>query len=307
MIGRALIASLLVVDLASAQAAPRQAMVVAEVAPRTPTVDAAIAALVRGAAGGKTTVVTAGDGSLADSAFIVGCEPTADTCRDAVARQLGLDALWIVAADGATVTVAVRPVGGPTSTRRVPMPQPTAPAGIAALEAAGRSWAGGAAPVDAGAGGSTSSRPRVDPGTDHLAPRSPDAPVADPPEPPQFEPAPATAAAVARPIPVGAIGLGVGGGVLLLGGAVMWGLAASTQGDIDAAPAQSAADLQHLAALEDTGRTYAGLGNAMVIGGSLAVVAAGAWIYWTRHHGAETRLAPVVGGGAAGLTLEGTW
>ncbi len=48
------------------------------------------------------------DASLADSAFILGCDPGANACRDDVAAQLGYERLVIVSRRGAEVTVAVR-------------------------------------------------------------------------------------------------------------------------------------------------------------------------------------------------------
>ena len=105
-----------------------------------------------------------------------------------------------------------------------------------------------------------------------------------------------------------AIALGIGGGAVLAGGFALWGLAASTQSDIDSAPTATVADLQHLASLEDDGRRYAAIGNGLVIGGGLTVAAALGWILWSRSHEAgPVRVAPAVGPAGASVHLEASW
>ena len=109
-------------------------------------------------------------------------------------------------------------------------------------------------------------------------------------------------------MPRGAIVVGVGGGALVLAGVALWGLAASTQGDIDAAPTATVADLERLVELEADADRYASLGNGLVVGGGLAVVAAGVWILWHRQHErAGVRVTPALAPGSATVTLEASW
>lgn len=202
------------------------------------------------------------DASLADSAFIVGCDPAADACRDDVAAQLGYQRLVIVSRRGADVTVVVRAPQG-RDQRRFSVAQTDAPS-LSILEGDVATMLG---PKAAGA----SSSP---PG--HM--------------------------------PRGAMYLGAGGLVAIAVGATMWGLASSTQGDIDDAPTGTLDELRHLRDLEDRGQAYATAGNVLVGVGAAVVVVAGAWIWRRRsERSPAVQVAPAVTPGGAALVLGGAW
>jgi hypothetical protein len=101
----------------------------------------------------------------------------------------------------------------------------------------------------------------------------------------------------------------VGGGAMLLVGLVLWGSAASVQGEIDAAPAGTKAELLALQELEARGDGYAGAGNLFVVGG---LVLGGISTYYFvkrgRQRATAARLVPTVwsGGGGLALAIGGT-
>jgi hypothetical protein len=101
----------------------------------------------------------------------------------------------------------------------------------------------------------------------------------------------------------------VGGGAMLLVGFVLWGSAASVQGEIDAAPVGTKAQLQELQDLEARGDRYAGAGNLFVVGG---LVLGGISTYYFVKRGRRpamaARLVPSVwsGGGGLALSIGGT-
>lgn len=256
------------------------------------------AAVLRAAARGvkqAAPAATVADASLADSAFILGCDPATDACRDEVAGQLGYQRLVIVSRRDADVEVVVRARGGASQRKRFVVTGEGDQAGLATVErdvaamlggggGGGAGDAGGGAAVGDGGGGGGAG----DVGVGGAGGGG--------------------ATGGARGMPKGALIVGIGGGALVLGGFVMWGLAAATQGEIDDAPTNTAADFDHLAALESDGRRYASIGNGLVIGGGVAVVAAGAWILLTRNRERSSlQVAPAVAPGTATIQLEATW
>jgi len=69
-----------------------------------------------------------------------------------------------------------------------------------------------------------------------------------------------------------------GAGAMILGG-VFFALSSSKQSDVNDSPVSSGADLDRLADLESTGKTYNILGNSFVIVGAVATVVGGYLIY----------------------------
>lgn len=98
----------------------------------------------------------------------------------------------------------------------------------------------------------------------------------------------------------------IGGGALVAVGLGAWGLAALKQGDIDDAPTSTAADLERLADLESSARTYATTGNVLVIAGAVAVTAGAVW-WWKVGKRADVAVSPMVGRDGSGVALEGRW
>ena len=100
------------------------------------------------------------------------------------------------------------------------------------------------------------------------------------------------------------MGIAAGGALVVLG-LVMWAEADSTQSDIENAPTRTPNDFKNLRDLENTGDTYATLGNIAAIGG-LALGAVSGYFYWRDRHRATSRharLAPTVFDHGAGVTL----
>lgn len=257
----------------------------------TGKVDAAVLGAAARGVKQAAPAATVADASLADSAFILGCDPATDACRDEVAGQLGYQRLVIVSRRDTAVEVVVRQPGGASTRKRFVVTGEGDQAGLATVERdvaamLGASGGDGGGAGDGGGGGDGGAQ-----GGDGAAGG---ATSADPQR--------------VRGMPRGAVIVGIGGGALLLGGFVMWGLASATQGEIDDAPTNTAADFEHLAALESDGRRYASIGNGLVIGGGVAVVAAGAWILLTRNRERSSmQVAPVVAPGSATIQLEATW
>ena len=263
-----------------------------------------------------TPDVARSSASLADTAVIVGCDPAARPCLDAVAAALNVDQLLVVrvvaAADagaGGEVTVELTAVGRETApvTQRFPLRPATRKRDLAAIEAAvpamleahvapgpggddpgGAGGAGGAGagdgPGDAGAGkgGAGSAGAGAGPEVSTRSRRTP--------------------AAIA-----------LTGGAVVAIGVGAWVLAAIEQGEIDDAPTATAADLDRLARLERTAERYASAGNALVIAGGVAAAAGAVW-WWTAGRGRDRapddrglvvtpRLAPT----GAGVIVEGRW
>lgn len=97
-----------------------------------------------------------------------------------------------------------------------------------------------------------------------------------------------------------------GSGAILLLGVLFWAEASSTQGDIDAAPTRTLADLKNLAALEDKASAYATWGNLMVLGGLALGGVSGYLLYKdhkARHASGHARLLPALVPGGVGVTL----
>ena len=295
-------------------------------------VDVAIAKLA--GAGSGTDQRAAGEITYADAAAMAGCQPEQPTCREEVIGVLGVDEI-------VTVTVSPRPGGFDVQVRRAGKPGASRDAsalvgadGLDRLDAIGPLFG------STGATGPTGS----------TAPTGPSGPTPGPTGPTATDPALSTSPTSAttpeltatttttttttkvEESPLGVhdlVGgepddLGertsrleiagmVGGGVLLVVGGVFWGSASSTQGEIDAAPTSTQADLDALKNLETRGDRYATAGNVLFVSG--VVLGGLSTVLYLRHrrgHGrsaaSTARVAPTVmgSGGGIGLTIGGT-
>ncbi len=250
--------------------------------------------------------------SLADTAVIVGCEPGERACLDAVAAVLNVDRLLIARlsgdADGdAHVDVSLSSREHAPATARFDVRAATRDADVAVLAAGvARMFeddeAAAHTPDDA-----TGRRPdrRAMP---TLTARA---------RPAATRTRPSTARPVDVPSTLDApsrarwpLWISVGGAVAVAGGATMWALASSRQDEIDAAPTDTPAQLEHLADLEASARTRATVGNLLVIGGAVAV-STGVVLYLARGRRIEADTGTVVGAGVvpggAALTIGGAW
>jgi len=254
-------------------------------------------ALARGAAR-ITRTVSRADAPLSDTAVIVGCDPAQRTCLDAVAAALNVDQVVFarVQADGDDAKIEVTAVTRETepSTRTFPVRRASRAADLAAIEAAvvDMLQSGEARRSQAHQAANTTNTNTTNTNTTNTN----TTPTKPPPPPP-----------VEHETPTLAIAVTITGGVLLAAGATSWALASSKQGEIDRAPADSAADLDHLASLESSARTYATAGNVLVIGGA-AVAVAGAVLWWrSGSSDGEVAVAPMIGPDRAGFAVAATW
>lgn len=95
-----------------------------------------------------------------------------------------------------------------------------------------------------------------------------------------------------------------GGGAMLLVGMILWGSASSVQGEIDAAPVATKAQIVALQDLEKKGDTYAGLGNLFVVGGLvLGGVSTYYFVKGSRRRATSARLVPTVSDRGGGLAI----
>lgn len=230
--------------------------------------------------------VTVGSASLADAAFMAGCDPAVDACLDAVGEQLGVQQLVIVGTrtQGAQVLVDVTATrrGAPPTRRTFTLADPPDET-LAEIERMVPALLGQSAPVVNQPGGGA-----VPGGGGGTMYSTGDVQVRS-----------------SRP----ALAIAVGGTVLLAAGFTLWGLAGSTQGDIDDAPTDTPSDLDALAELEDRGATYAGLGNGLVLGGTITVAAGLTWLFIDRRRqqSRSLRFLPTAGAQQAGVAIGGTW
>lgn len=101
-----------------------------------------------------------------------------------------------------------------------------------------------------------------------------------------------------------------GAGAMILGG-VFFALASSKQSDVNDAPVSSGADLDKLADLESTGKTYNILGNSFVIVGAVATAVGGYLIYrqGSAQPATERRVgvAPIDRGRGLAVSLSGNF
>jgi hypothetical protein len=96
-----------------------------------------------------------------------------------------------------------------------------------------------------------------------------------------------------------------GGGALVLFSFIMWGEASSIQNDIDKAPTRTSKDFQNLTSLEQSGDTYAGLGDLAFLGG-LVLGGISGYYYWKDQKagsGHQARITPAVFDHGVGLAF----
>lgn len=292
--------ALVLAAIAAAIAAPRLASAATDLQPRVlvlpaegkvpaaqPKLATDIAdALARGASHTTKNVARA-DASLTDTAVIVGCDPANHACLDAVAAALNVDQVLFarITPHDKDADVEVTAVTRETepSTRTFTIHAATHAADVAAIEPAVVEM--------------------LESGEARRSQQHKDAVTALPPPPP---PPPVTTEPESEhaswPVVVTA-----GGAALAIAGASCWAIASSRQSDIDHAPASTAADLDHLASLETSGKRYATAGNVLFVGGAVVAVAGAAlwWRSWRGPH--EVAVTPSVGPDHAAVFVGGVW
>lgn len=254
-------------------------------------------ALAKGARDSDAEVARA-DASLADTAVIVGCDPARRDCVDAVAAALNVDQMLIatLSAYGDDASVDITAVTRETEplTQTFVVRKASRKADLKAIREAVRGM------LEEGEARRSAQAATPDPD-------EPDAP--DPDEPartvdPAVGPTPPTEVdTTPSPLPRFVM---IGGGAIAAVGLTFWALASSTQGDIDDAPTNTAAQLDALVALEHRAAVRANVGNALVVTGAVAIAAGAVW--WL-HDRQERRVAVTVTAvpGGAGLAIGGAW
>jgi len=290
-------------------------------------VDAEIGKLAKSLGGN----VEAGEISFNDATAMVGCNASESSCKDQVLDTLGVDEIVVttVSTSGGETKVTVRRI----AKTGMPKEQSTT---IPAGQSPETKLASDIGPLF----GATAAAPPPPPVE---KPAVADKPPPPPPPPPQPQPidkpvetpppvaTTTTTTTPAKPVqtaqadtvtaapnnqitpPEGhpdhrrleLTGMAVGGGLVALS-FIMWGEAASTQSDIDAAPTKTHADFVRLQDLESSADTYASLGNVMFLGG-LALGAVSTYFWWRDRNSPSTqqaRIAPTVFDHGAGITLS---
>jgi hypothetical protein len=272
--------------------------------------------------------IEAGQISFTDAATAVGCTPGEGSCDQDVVSTMGVDeivATKIAGGPGGSLVITVRriPKSGPAreATATVPPGQSPDPA----LDASVGPLFGMTAPAATAPTEPAQPPPPAETPPPTPAPTPPPSTAQPTVPPPTTAPPPRTAQATNEPNDVTAAPNGqlaetpgptnhrhleltgmVGGGALVLVGMVMWGQANSTQDQINSAPTQTAADLQHLQSLESQGDAYATFGNVTFVAGlGLAAVSTYYYIRDGRRHAADhVAIAPALFDHGAGLTLS---
>jgi hypothetical protein len=88
-------------------------------------------------------------------------------------------------------------------------------------------------------------------------------------------------------------------------------LARDRQSEVDAAPAETSPELDHLESLEDEGELYTNVGNGMLIGGGAAFLVGTVLVLYQGYsgggdHRSSVSLAPLPAASGAGVMLRVT-
>jgi len=243
--------------------------------------------------------VATADTGLAETALLVGCDPAEATCLDAMATALNVDHLLFgtVTRNGkgkrAVVELTVTARQHAPAKATVELPDDGADEAfadearklLAVLDIEGRAAAAEPGPA-----------PTPEPAV----------------EPAPAPPAPAvTTVTTTRPDGGHVAGwtwavIGTGAALAIAGG-VVWAGGRGMQGDIDAAPTRTAADLERLRQLEDDAELRLRAGGGAAIAG-VAIAATGAVIAVLQRRGGErATVAAVPAPGGFTLTVQGSF
>jgi hypothetical protein len=247
--------------------------------------------------------------SLQDTAVIVGCDPAQQSCMESVAAALNVDQMLLVTVKsdtGGDVTVEVTAVSREAEpvTKQFVIHPTTRKQDLAMIEAAVPAMldaeghpeetdvgleAGGNGEPGAGAGNGKGNGNGDQQGTGDR------------------EPGTGTGSGDDRVSSTRAPEvITIAGGALAVVGLGAWMIAAKKQGDIDGAPTATAADLDRLEQMEGSARSYARIGNGLVIAGALTAAAGAVW-WWKVDRRRDTVVTPVVTPEGGGVVLEGRW
>lgn len=231
------------------------------------------------------------DASLRDAAELLECDPGTVTCLDSVSATMEGRALLAATATPSGDAIAIHLTwyrrGQPLVARDFEVPAGAA-AGPALEEEARALLRGGAAPAPPAAAPRSSSEPAA-------------AVLAPTPERTRFS------LRRVRPYAWAVAGAGV---VLLGTGLVFASKASGLRDDVDEAPRDTVADLEHLQDLEDEGARATSLSSGFLITGGVALAAGAALVIWQGLQRPEERPAvtvapvPIEGGAALFVHVE---
>jgi hypothetical protein len=272
--------------------------------------------------------VEGGDITFTDAAAVVGCDLSDATCKDNVLVTLGVDEIVATTATATSngTIVTVRRISKGTAPKAAQATIVPGKAPDAVLDADIGPIFGLKSTAAAGAAlGSTFAEPSQAPLETTLEPTtaSESAPlettIESAPDASTTDTTPAVTAAPTnqvtpalhdegnhRNLRLQKIGMAAGGAFVVLS-FIMWSQASGVQGDIDNAPANTAADFRHLQELEGNADAYAGAGNLFFLTG-LVVGGVSGYYYWRGRHAASTQqtavVAPAVFPHGAGVVLS---
>ncbi len=218
--------------------------------------------------------VAAGDTTFDETATAVGCDPAAPECVDQVLSTVGVDELvWATATTkaGATTVTIQR----------------------ATKDAPARHVSVALAPGDDGTQADAQLHPLFGP----VVEEPPPPPIAPTPQPAQPRDD-ASQRDFKRGLGITALATG---GIALIVGIALWGSASGTQNQINAAPLDTAADIQNVMALQAKADNYASSGNILVVGGVVLAGAGAVLLYLDHRH--RTTVAPIAFAHGAGISV----
>lgn len=257
----------------------------------------------------KTTgeSTTAGDVTYGDAATMVGCKPEEDKCKDEVLGMLAVDEI-------VTITATPKPGGIEVAVKRISKGAATK-TGQTLVTAESADQLEALAPVFGKAGPASPLPPPITSVTPAPTPQPIEQPKVAPqpqraPDPLPVEPVrvaePTQTPAMPQPVDepestpnrrLPMIGM-IGGGVMIVVGAVFWASASGIEDEIADAPKRTRADLEHVKDLEAEGDTYATAGNVLAIGG---LVLGGVSTYYFLKAGRKpsrsASVTPIIGNG----------
>jgi hypothetical protein len=264
---------------ATVAAGPRKVLVLPVDGSADPAMRAKLTTVVQDLAKSVPGDITNGDTTFAETAAAVGCDPNKPACVDTVLGTLAVDeVVWGTATtkDGTTTFVVKRATKGTPPHEQTAIlaaseqPEAAEPRigplfGVSGVTASGSAAVVGSAEL-AGSGSAEPSTPSAP-----IVPWSSQKKLG--------------------------VGLAAGGAALIVVGVALWASESGVQSDIDAAPNQSASDIQQLKDLESKAQGYAWGGNiAMVLG--LGAGGYGAYLLYKDHkEHAMVTPQPAPGGG----------
>lgn len=249
--------------------------------------------------------VQPGDTTFADTAVVVGCDPRAAACAEAVRATLGVDELvygTVTVQKGQLAVIVRRKVKDvPPRELSTTMSEKDPPASLepALLPLFSAVRPDGKPPDGKPPDGKP---PDGKPPDGNPPDKQPDTKLPDGKQPDGKlrEPGPGPTDS-RRSFAIAGV---VGGSVMFVIGLTLWSSKSGLQTQIDSHPTDTLAELQDLKALEDKASTRAWLGNLLVIGG-LGLGGYAGYVLYKDHKAPRVMVTPMPLEGGGGVTLSG--